>query len=91
MEIIPDGEQGMSYAVPALKVHGKTVAGLAAFKNHPSYLPHSGSVLPVLAEETRGYTQTPRGAALPGRHPPAASPDKKLLTTRLRQAGLGAP
>jgi hypothetical protein len=31
--------------MPAFKVHGKTVAGRAAFKNHLSYMPHSRSVL----------------------------------------------
>ena len=41
-----------------LKVNGGTVAGLAAFKNHLSYLPHSGSVFPELAEELAGYTKS---------------------------------
>ena len=58
LEVIPDAEQCLSYALPAFKMQGKTVAGLAAFKNHLSYLPHSGSVLAALAKETRGYTQT---------------------------------
>jgi len=34
------------------------VAGFAAFKNHLSYLPFSGSVLRRLTEELRGYTMT---------------------------------
>ena len=46
LEIIPDAEQGISYGHPAFKVRGKTIAGFAAFKNHLSYLPHSGSVFP---------------------------------------------
>jgi hypothetical protein len=33
---------------------GKTVAGSAAFRNHLSYLPLSGSVLPQLADELEG-------------------------------------
>ena len=49
LEIVPDAEQVISYRVPAFKVGGKTVAGFAAFKNHLSYLPFSGSVLPKLA------------------------------------------
>ena len=48
--VVPEAEQVISYAVPGFKVEGKTVAGLAAFKNHLSYLPHSGSVLAVLAD-----------------------------------------
>jgi uncharacterized protein YdhG (YjbR/CyaY superfamily) len=58
LEVIPDAKRCLSYAVPALEVQGKTVAGLAAFRNHLSYLPHSGSVLAALTEETRGYTKT---------------------------------
>ena len=49
LDIIPEAEQGISYGVPAFKVGGKTIAGFAAFKNHLSYLPHSGSVFPQLA------------------------------------------
>jgi uncharacterized protein YdhG (YjbR/CyaY superfamily) len=37
---------------------GKTVAGSAAFKDHLSYLPFSGSVLGQLADELKGYTMT---------------------------------
>ena len=45
LAVIPDAEQCISFGMPAFKVRGKTVAGFAAFKNHLSYLPHSGSVL----------------------------------------------
>lgn len=45
LEILPDAEQVISYRVPAFRVGGKTVAGFAAFKDHLSYLPFSGSVL----------------------------------------------
>ena len=44
--------------MPAFKLRGKTIAGFAAFKSHLSYLPHSGSVIAKLAEETEGYTKT---------------------------------
>lgn len=44
LSIVPQAEQGIAYGCPALRVHGKVVAGFAAFKNHLSYLPHSGSV-----------------------------------------------
>ncbi len=54
--IIPDSEQCISYGMPAFKVRGKAVAGFAAFKNHLSYFPHSGSVLPELAEDVAAYS-----------------------------------
>ena len=40
--IVPDAEPCISYGMPAFGLRGKTVAGFAAFKNHLSYLPHSG-------------------------------------------------
>src|SRR5256885_16768844 len=58
LEIVPAAEQVISYRVPAFRVGGKTIAGFAAFKNHLSYLPFSGSVLPRLTAELAGYTGT---------------------------------
>ena len=55
---MPEAEQVISYGMPAFRVDGKTVAGFAAFKNHLSYLPFSGSVLSQLADELEGYTMT---------------------------------
>jgi uncharacterized protein YdhG (YjbR/CyaY superfamily) len=51
MAIVPDAEQTISYGMPAFRLRGKVVAGFAAFKNHLSYLPHSGSVIPQLGKE----------------------------------------
>src|ERR1700735_1391836 len=61
LDVLPEAEQGMSYRLPAFRVRGKTIAGFAAFKNHLSYLPHSGSVFPQLADELAGY-RTSTGA-----------------------------
>ena len=86
LEILPEAEQGMSYGLPAFKVRGKTVAGFAAFKNHLSYLPHSGSVFPELGEELREYT-TSSGALRFGIDQPLSAPlVRKLIAVRLRQA-----
>jgi uncharacterized protein YdhG (YjbR/CyaY superfamily) len=58
LEIVPEAEQVISYRVPAFRIRGQTVAGFAAFKDHLSYLPFSGSVLGQLADELEGYTMT---------------------------------
>ena len=55
LAILPDAEQGISYDLPAFKVRGKMIAGFAAFKNHLSYLPHSGSASPARGRAA-GYT-----------------------------------
>jgi uncharacterized protein YdhG (YjbR/CyaY superfamily) len=59
--ILPDAEEGIAYGSPAFRLHGKVIAGFAAFKNHLSYLPHSGSVLARLPDEVAGYV-TSKGA-----------------------------
>jgi len=71
MAILPDAEQCISYVMPAFRLRGKTVAGFAAFKNHLSYLPHSGSVLPQLSKELAELDVHGRLAALPSRPAPS--------------------
>jgi uncharacterized protein YdhG (YjbR/CyaY superfamily) len=86
LDIVPESEQGISYGFPAFRVGGKTIAGFAAFKNHLSYLPHSGSVFPQLSDELQGYT-TSTGALRFGIGEPLPVPlVKKLIAVRLRQA-----
>jgi hypothetical protein len=70
LEILPGAGQGISYGVPAFKVRGKTIAGFAAFKNHLSYLPHSGSVSPA-DTGAHGFPDLARGPALQHRPAPA--------------------
>ncbi len=90
LEIIPQAEQGMSYAMPAFRVEGKVVAGFAAFTRHVAYLPHSGSVLAELSTELDGYEQTKGSLHLPVDAPPPKELIEKLISVRLRQLGLTA-
>jgi uncharacterized protein YdhG (YjbR/CyaY superfamily) len=84
--IVPDAEQGISYGVPAFRLDGKTIAGFAAFKQHLSYLPHSGSVLGQLAEATEGYTQTKSALHFPIDRSLPEPLVKKLLDVRIAEA-----
>jgi len=86
--VLPDAEQCISYGMPAFKVQGKTVAGFAAFKNHLSYLPHSGSVLPKLAADLAGYERTKGSLHFPIDQPLPAALVNKLVGARLRELGL---
>lgn len=52
---MPDAEECISYGMPGFRVGKDVIAGFAAFKNHFSYFPHSGKVLPELAELLNGY------------------------------------
>jgi uncharacterized protein YdhG (YjbR/CyaY superfamily) len=84
--VVPDAEQCIAYAVPGFKVAGKTIAGFAAFKNHLSYLPHSGSVFPELAQELAGYQKSSGALRFPVDKPLAPDLVEKLIAVRLRQA-----
>ncbi|MGO9582772.1 MAG: iron chaperone [Acidimicrobiales bacterium] len=86
LAVIPDAEECISYAVPGFKVAGKTVAGFAAFKNHLSYLPHSGSVFPELAEVLAGYEKSSGALRFPVDQPLPPELVEKLIAVRLRQA-----
>ena len=58
LRIAPRARQVISYGLPALELDGEIIGGFAAAKRHCSYYPFSGSVLPALAGELRGYSQT---------------------------------
>lgn len=80
--LLPTADETISYSMPCFVVRGKAVAGIAAFKNHCAYLPHSGSVLARVPEvahlhSTKGSLHIPLGATLP------KSVLKKLIRVRL--------
>ena len=86
LAVVPDAEQCISYGVPGFKIDGKTIAGFAAFKNHLSYLPHSGSVFPELADELAGYQTSSGSLRFPVNQPLPPELVEKLIAVRLRQA-----
>jgi uncharacterized protein YdhG (YjbR/CyaY superfamily) len=90
LEIVPDAEQVISYRVPAFRFRGEIVAGFAAFKDHLSYLPFSGSVLGELADELHGYTMTKSALHFPVDRPLPNTLVKKLIAVRLRGTRRGA-
>lgn len=85
LEIVPDAEQGISYGMPAFRLDGKVIAGFAAFKNHLSYLPHSGSVLPELADDLAAYTTSKGALQFKIDRPLPKALVKKLIRVRQRQ------
>jgi uncharacterized protein YdhG (YjbR/CyaY superfamily) len=86
LKVLPDAEQTISYGCPAFKANGEVVAGLAAFKKHLSYLPHSGSVLAAVGEKTRGYTQTKSALHFPIDKPLPQGLITELIEVRVREA-----
>lgn len=88
LEVLPDAEQCISYGMPAFKVRGKAIAGFAAFKQHLSYFPHSGSVLLALGTAIDGYEGT-KGTLRFSVDAPLPRPlVEQLIVTRMTQLGL---
>jgi len=90
--IVPNAEECISYGMPAFRVDGQVVAGFAAFKNHLSYLPHSGSVLGQLSDDLAGYESTTGSLHFPIDRPLPAKLVRKLIAVRrkeLRQRATG--
>ncbi|MFZ2067122.1 MAG: DUF1801 domain-containing protein [Xanthobacteraceae bacterium] len=86
LDIVPEAEQGISYGVPAFRLQGKVVAGFAAFKNHLSYLPHSGSVFPEVGDVISHYKASKGALQFPVDRPLPKALVKKLIAIRKRQA-----
>ena len=87
-EILPEAEEELSYGVPAFKVGGKAVAGYAFFTHHCSYFPHSGSVLPELADELTDYRWSKGTLQFPVDTPLPPVMVRRLVAARLQQLGL---
>jgi uncharacterized protein YdhG (YjbR/CyaY superfamily) len=68
------------------RVQGKVVAGFAAFKNHLSYLPHSGSVFPEPREELVKYKTTTGAPRFPVDRSLPKLLVRKLIQVRRREA-----
>jgi len=82
---VPEAEQVISYRVPAFRMRGRTVAGFAAFRDHLSYLPFSGSVLTQLTDELDGYTRTKSALHFPVDQPLPETLVRKLIAVRLAE------
>ena len=86
LEVVPEAEEGISYQVPAFRVDGKVIAGFAAFKNHLSYLPHSGSVFPLLRDEVASYKTSKGALQFPVDAPLPKPLVERLVRVRIAQA-----
>ncbi len=86
LEVIPEAEEGISYRMPAFRVEGTVIAGFAAFKNHLSYLPHSGSVFPALRRELSGYKTSTGALQFPIDSPLPKELVERLVSVRIAQA-----
>jgi uncharacterized protein YdhG (YjbR/CyaY superfamily) len=85
LELLPEAEECISYLLPAYRVGGKVIAGYGAFKNHLTYVPHSGSVLDKIPE-AKAYGGTKSALHFPIDQPLPRELVAKLLEVRMAQA-----
>ena len=52
----PDAVDGVSYGMPALKVHGKPLIGVTASAKHLSVFPFSSEVVAAVASRLDGFS-----------------------------------
>ncbi|MDO8732303.1 MAG: DUF1801 domain-containing protein [Actinomycetota bacterium] len=83
LQNLPDAEQGISYAIPAFRIKGKVIAGMAGYRNFVSYYPHSGSVIEQVGAAAQEFEGT-RGAL----HFALNKPIPKRLVKQLIQVKL---
>ena len=86
-ELLPSGEECMSYGVPAIKINGKAIAGYATAKNHCSYFPHSGQVIEDLSDVLAAYDHSKGTLRFPINKPLSKALVKKLIAARYKQLG----
>jgi uncharacterized protein YdhG (YjbR/CyaY superfamily) len=84
----PEAEQCISYGMPAFRVGGKVVAGFAAFKEHLSYLPHSGSVLTELGDDLSQWTATKGSLHFTPDHPLPDEIVERMVAVRRSELGV---
>jgi uncharacterized protein YdhG (YjbR/CyaY superfamily) len=85
LSLVPNAEECISYKIPAFRVDGHVIAGFAAFKNHMSYLPFSGSVLPALHSLLEGHARTKSALHFTETSPLSNELVALLLHTRLAE------
>lgn len=86
LEVIPEAQECISYGMPAFRVQGKVIAGFAAFNNHLSYFPHSGSVVAEAGPDAAQFATTKATLQFPVDKPLPQEVVRQLVTVRLRQA-----
>jgi len=82
----PKAEECISYGIPAFRLNGKFLVGLAAAATHCSFYP--GAVVKTLGVELRGY-DTSNGTIR--FHPDKPLPNtlvRKLVKARIAKAGM---
>lgn len=82
--IVPDAEEGRSYGMPALKLDGKPLIGVAAAAKHLSIFPFSPGVVDAVASRLEGFSLSKGTVRFTPDHPVPDDVVEEMV--RLRQA-----
>lgn len=85
LEVVPDAEECISYGMPAFRLRGGIVCGFAAFKDHMSFFPFSGSVLGQLSKQLRGYSHSKSALRFTHERPLSQELVAQLIAVRQRE------
>jgi uncharacterized protein YdhG (YjbR/CyaY superfamily) len=85
--IVPEAQECISYKIPAFRVDGHVVAGFAAYKNHMSYFPFSGSILSTLDSSLEGRARTKSALHFSEESPLSTELVTLLIQTRMAEIG----
>lgn len=86
---LPTATEEMWYGMPTLKIDGKAVVSYAAFKNHVSIFPLSGSIVVKMAADLEGY-KTSKGTIQFSKQKPATKElVEKVIQLRLAEVAAG--
>lgn len=89
--MLPESEEGISYAMPVFKMQGKAIAGFAIAKAHVGYYPHSSLVLPALKAELTDYKFSKGALQIPSGEFISTGLLEKLVQKRIDLLGLTQP
>lgn len=87
MELRPDAEECISYAMPAFRVNGIVVAGFAATTKGCSYFPFSGTTLRTLAGDLKGFGKTKSALHFTPEKPLPKALVRQLIKARIAETG----
>ena len=80
----PEATEAIGYGMPTFRYKGALVA-FAAFSNHCSFFPMSGSVLEAFQSDLKGYETSKGTIRFPVDKPLSAALVKKLVKARIAQ------
>ncbi|AUZ33786.1 hypothetical protein C3B78_04455 [Arthrobacter sp. PGP41] len=83
--VIPEAEEGRSYGMPALKVDGKPLIGVAAAAKHLSIFPFSPEVVDAVAPRLAGFSLSKGTVRFTPDHPVPEEVVEEMVRLRLAE------